>query len=292
MFVSSIGISTGKSLNFCKAGEFKAMLTGSLMVSFSFFTMKVISLIDREISASKLLGALCGALTTTPGLSTACELSNIATEEIMVGYGSTYLFGVTATVLFVQFVTRKEKTVHHQNEIIDRNEKRIGNLDVMILVACAIVLGTLFGNIKIFGFSLGNSGGMLCAGIIIGVIAKFFFPNKSIQPLVLTQFRNFGLVLFFVGNGIPAGMELHNGFDLKLLFYGAILTMIPIVVGFLLNKLIIRDRESATVIAGGMTSTPAIGLLVDKNPQISLGKYSLAYFGALITIVVLMRIGI
>ena len=70
------------------------------------------------------------------------------------------------------------------------------------------------------------------------------------------------------------------------------MTIVPIVVGYLLNKLIIRCRESATVIAGGMTSTPAIGLLVDKNPQISLGKYSLAYFGALITIVVLIRMGI
>ena len=292
LFVSSIGISTGKSLNFRKAGEFKAMLIGFLMVGFSFFTMKVISLIDRDISVSKLLGALCGALTTTPGLSTACELNNIATEEIVVGYGSTYLFGVIATVLFVQLITRKAETVHHQNEATDRDEKRTSNLNVMILVACAIVLGTLFGNINIFGFSLGNSGGMLCAGITIGLLAKFLFDNKSMQPLVLTQFRNFGLVLFFVGNGVPAGMELHNGFDLKILFYGAILTIVPIVVGYLLNKLIIGGRESATVIAGGMKSTPAIGLLVDKNPQISLGKYSLAYFGALITIVVLIRMGI
>ncbi len=292
LFVSSIGISTGKGLNFRKIGEFKAMLIGSLMVSFSFFTMKFISLIDKDISVSKLLGSLCGALTTTPGLSTACELSNIATEEITVGYGSTYLFGVIATVLFVQIVTRKKKKVQHQNELSDLDGKRISNLNVMILVASAIVLGTLFGNIKIFGFSLGNSGGVLCAGIIIGLLVKKFFPNKLIQPLALTQFKNLGLVLFFVGNGILAGMELHNGFDLKILFYGAILTIVPIAVGFLLNKVIIRDECSATVIAGGMTSTPAIGLLVDNNPQISLGEYSLAYFGALITIVVLIRMGI
>lgn len=99
-----------------------------------------------------------------------------------------------------------------------------------------------------------------------------------------------GLVLFFVGNGIPAGMQLTNGVEIKVIFYGVSLTIIPITVGVLLYKMFFSDRLSATTIAGGMTSTPAIGVLAEKYNNIPLSKYALAYFGALITIVILIRL--
>jgi hypothetical protein len=41
-----------------------------------------------------------------------------------------------------------------------------------------------------------------------------------------------------------------------------------------------------------MTSTPAIGVLTEKHRNISLSEYALAYFGALVTIVILIRTNI
>ena len=81
LFVSSIGIATGSILDFRKQKEIKAILIGSLMVASAFATMRIISLADKNIAISKLLGSLCGALTTTPGLSAACELKNVIQEE-------------------------------------------------------------------------------------------------------------------------------------------------------------------------------------------------------------------
>ena len=68
------------------------------------------------------------------------------------------------------------------------------------------------------------------------------------------------------------------------------MTIIPIISGTFLYKLFFKDRLPATTIAGGMTSTPAIGVLTEKHNDISLSKYALAYFGALITNIVLIRI--
>ena len=68
LFVSSIGLSTGGILDFRNKKDMKAIAIGSLMVCSAFVAMKIISAVDTNVSGSKLLGALCGALTTTPGL--------------------------------------------------------------------------------------------------------------------------------------------------------------------------------------------------------------------------------
>lgn len=289
LFVSSIGISTGSMIDFQQRKDIKAILVGSLMVASAFVTMKVIPLVDKNITVSKLLGSLCGALTTTPGLSAACELENIVTEDVVLGYGCTYLFGVIATVLFVQISTLKFNFVYEDNKKAQCNDNKAA-LYGLIQIASAIVLGGFLGNIKILGFSLGISGGTLCAGLIIGLFVKKISPSKVLTTKILSPFRNTGLVLFFVGNGIPAGAQISKGFDIKMILYGVLMTIIPIVFGTFLYKILFTDRLAAPTIAGGMTSTPAIGVLTEKNSNISLNKYTLAYFGALITIVLLIRL--
>ena len=290
LFVSSIGVSTGSILDFRIKKDIKAMLIGSLMVSSAFITMRIIILLDDKVTSSKLIGSLCGALTTTPGLSAACELENIVLEDVILGYGCTYIFGVLATVLFVQIITRKENIISEDNETLKvycENKAALGGL---IQLGCAVILGRLIGSIEFFNFSLGNSGGMLCSGITIGLIVKKYSNNKILTINELTPFRNIGLVLFFIGNGIPAGMQILSGFDVKMILYGAFMTLVPIGCGTILHKLFFNKGLVATTVAGGMTSTPAIGVLAEKYSNISLSKYMLAYFGALLTIVILIRV--
>ncbi|MBQ8203846.1 MAG: hypothetical protein IJZ75_06160 [Clostridia bacterium] len=292
LFISSIGVSTGSMLDLRKRNDINAMLIGSLMVIFAFVMMHIIYLIDGNIAISKLIGALCGALTTTPGLSAACELKNCIPEDVMLGYGCTYLFGVMATVLFVQITTRKLENSIIAEEKIESKIMSNAALSGIIQIGVTVILGRLIGGIEILNFSLGISGGMLCSGIVIGLFVKKVFPMKVLTTKLLAPFRNIGLVLFFVGNGIPAGMQVSEGIDGRIVFYGALMTVTPIVFGTLLYKFFFNDRLSATTIAGGMTSTPAVGVLVKKYSNISLSKYALAYFGALITIIILLRIRI
>lgn len=113
---------------------------------------------------------------------------------------------------------------------------------------------------------------------------------RSLSAEALAPFRNLGLVLFFVGNGIPAGMQLSDGIDARMIIYGVVLTLVPIGIGVFLHKIFFKDGSPATTIAGGMTSTPAIGVIVEKHPEISLTGYALSYFCALITTVFLIRL--
>lgn len=289
LFVSSIGLSTGGILDFCNKKDMNAIIIGFLMVSSSFATMKIISVVDTNISESILLGVLCGALTTTPGLSAACELENVVLKDIVLGYGCAYLFGVITTVLFVQVVSKKSSCIPNEENNGDELFENKCALHGLIQIGCVAVLGRTLGNMEIVGFSLGVSGGTLCAGILVGMIVKRMNPIKSLTTKMLTPFRNMGLIFFFVGNGISAGMQLTDGVELKMIFYGLLLTIVPIISGMCFCKFFFKDKSAATTIAGGMTSTPAIGVLVDKYNNISLDKYSLAYFGALMAIVILIR---
>ena len=289
LFVSSIGLSTGGILDFREKKDMKAIAIGSLMVCSAFVVMKIISLLDKNISESKLLGVLCGALTTTPGLSTACELQNIVSNDVILGYGCAYLFGVIATVLFVQAISNKSMDISNKKSEIKEPHENKCALHGLLQIGGVIVLGRAIGNIEIMNFSLGVSGGMLCVGIVVGVIVKKLFSTKSLTTTMVTPFRNMGLVLFFVGNGIPAGMQLTAGVELNMIFYGVLMTIVPIISGTVLYRLFFKDRLPATTIAGGMTSTPAIGVLAEKHNNISLSKYALAYLGALITTIFLIR---
>ena len=290
LFVSVIGITTGYSLDFKKKSDIKAALIGSLMIVCAFSTMKLIGVFDKGISTSELLGALCGALTTTPGLSAVCELESIVLEEAMVGYGCAYIFGVIFTVLFVQTITKKSTKINENNMYTVQEELLNNGLGSVIQIGFAILLGRLFGNINFWGFSIGNSGGVLCVGIVIGVIIKKWLRKEKANQESFNLLRDLGLVLFFVGKGIPAGMRLGYGFEIKMVLYGAIMTMIPIFAGALLYKIMFTDGLPATIISGGMTSTPAISVLLQKRCNIQLGRYSLAYAGALITIIFLIRL--
>lgn len=286
LFVSVIGISTGYSLKQGTRKEIPAVGIGSMMVVSAFITMRVIGEWDTTVSVSQLLGALCGALTTTPGLSAACEREYIVPEELISGYGCAYFSGVTAVVLFVQIAVRKSvKGV--ENGSTDKAFCDHSAMNGIIQTGVVILLGRLIGGIEVCGFSLGDSGGMLCVGIAAGTVIQKHLPKKSVSEQSMQLLRSLGLVLFFVGNGIPAGMRL-GAVEFRLLLYGIMMSLIAIAVGAVLCRLAFRDSVAA-VVAGGMTSTPAVAALMQKQKDVPLSRYSFAYVGALITIIVLMR---
>ncbi len=74
LFVSIIGLQTGFSIKNHSKSSVLAFVIGSLMSLSGVAMMILLSLLDKSISYSSLLGILCGSLTSTPGLSSVCEL--------------------------------------------------------------------------------------------------------------------------------------------------------------------------------------------------------------------------
>lgn len=294
LFISTIGITAGYTIN---SQSRKAWVTAGIgcgMGIAGLLTMWLLSVLDTSFSFSLLLGVFCGALTTTPGLSAACELGNVLTEEVVLGYGSAYIVGVFLTIFFVQFVADREKSISFTTGQNPTDENDKGGQNPLVLIGVAIIFGNIFGAIKIpwFRFSLGSSGGMLCSSLLLGysLQRQHLFKRPSVQEL--SQYKNFGLALFFVGNGIPAGIKMQSDLSVKAVIYAGIITVSTLLVGYVL-AMALKKRLSVTVssvIAGGMTSTPAIGVLVEKGQGVSLSQYSYAYLGALLTIIVGIRL--
>ena len=116
-------------------------------------------------------------------------------------------------------------------------------------------------------FSLGTSGGPLISGLIFGYIGHIGMIDLKIETHNLIEMREFGLVLFLLGAGTAAGsglVEIVMEHGLNLFFYGALMTMGPLVVGYFFAHKVIKLSifDSLGAICGGMTSTPALGTLI------------------------------
>ena len=296
VFVSAVGISAGYSVS--RAEIFKKLLSffiGASIVSSGILLAFLVIHLDADVSRSVLIGILCGSMTSTPGMAAANDLPDIDTASVGLGYGSSYLFGVLITVLSVQLIAKKEKckTEDKHNACIGNNSNVATDLFAGSLsqISLAVLLGSLVGKISIplTGVSIGSSGGELLVGILVGMMIRRLLP-KHIAKTEIAFLRHIGLVLFLSGTGFRSGLTASGSLEPRWLFYGFCFSALPVMIGFLLGKMFrFSPARIAHVVAGGMTSTPAIGVLSEKT-DVDYIMYSNVYLGALIAMVLEIRL--
>jgi len=243
------------------------------------------SIQEQDGFVAMIVGLLSGSLTSTPAFSAA--KATVAEEYqalVSVGHGIAYIFGVIGVVLFVQLIPKLNKANMDEERaklvIKDEGEKKsfagkLFEIDHMGIAAfsLAAILGTLIGQIKIplsadglsgTCFSLTTTGGCLLVSLLMGHFSRI--GKVSIMPAnsTLKLFRELGLVLFLVGAGIPGGAEFVENFDAMYFVYGIIMTIVPMIVGYLFAKYVLKLSllNNLGSITGGMTSTPALGTLI------------------------------
>lgn len=291
LFVSVIGLQTGFSIKNNSKKSLICFLIGFLMSLSGVLTMLLISTLDQTISYPSLLGILCGALTSTPGLSSVCDLIGNSNSEAIWGYGCSYIFGVILVVLCVNLFTpktynqpqSKPKTITQTSQIYPE----------IVLICITAMLGYILGNlnIPILNISIGSTACDLIIGLLIGYILKKFFVTTQISHQVFDSFRNLGLSLFFVGNGLTTGMKALK-LDTRIVTYGMFITLSAILIGWLLCKLLLSKQRLHTgfVIAGGMTSSPAYGAISSQATELSVNCFSFAYFGSLLSLIAAIQV--
>ncbi len=172
--------------------------------------------------------------------------------------------------------------------------------------AVAVVLGILLGSVKIpltgagysgSCFSLGMTGGPLIMALILAHFGHIGPMNMRVNTQLLKIFREFGLVLFLLGAGIEGGVQLveqiqNSQYGVMIVLYGfiagVIITLIPMVVGYIFARKICKLPLLSTLgsITGGMTSTPALGTLIAvAGTDDVAGAYASTYPIALVLIV-------
>lgn len=307
LFVTAIGLTAGPDFFHVLSKKNMAYMVLGIIIILSSGAMAVlIYILDKTINPSMMVGLLTGALTSTPGLTAAKEMANISNaDDIVAGYGTAYIFGVIGVVLFVQIIPfifqdgtrsneKKEIISHVHEDITKKNYIRIDS-DGIFTFLLTIVVGYIIGAIRIpcVNFSFGTSGGTLIAGLIIGNLGHIGKFDCHIRKEELQLLRHLGLVLFLSGSGIPAGVNFLKKAQYLYFLYGMVLTLLPMFVGFLIAYYVFHLDliECLGTITGGMTSTPALGiLLANTGSDKAMNAYAATYPMAMVTIVILAKV--
>ena len=268
---------------------------------------------NQDGFVAMIVGILSGALTSTPAFSAA--KATVAAEYmglVSVGHGIAYIFGVVGKVLFIQLIPRIEKADMEKERALllpvasveeKKNEKNLFSLDAAGLApfALAAMLGTVVGQIKIplsangfegTCFAMTTTGGCLFVSLLFGHFGRI--GKLSILPptKTLKLLRELGLVLFLAGAGIPGGAEFVACFDPIYFLYGAVMTVIPLILAYLFAKLVLKMGllNNLGAITGAMTSTPALGTLISTAGTEDVATaYAATYPIALITVVLVSQ---
>ena len=137
----------------------------------------------------------------------------------------------------------------------------------------AVALGILLGSVRIplpggAEFSLGTAGGPLIVSLLFGHFAHAGAVDLSVSKPMLKVLRELGLMLFLVGAGVQGGagfVETLKTEGVMLFVHGALMTIAPMIVGYFVATKVLKMSllNGLGAITGGMTSTPALGTLID-----------------------------
>ena len=260
-FVTSVGFIAGPKFfrNF-KLNATSYILLGVIIIAAGALTcVGVITLLGVPDDIS--VGMMAGALTSTPGLAAALDATG--SEAASVGYGIAYPFGVVGVVLFVQLIPKLLKTDMAAERAKFEAASNVGEEEFKKTKKEELFYADSMGAV----FSLGTSGGPLIAGLILGHFGKIGKLSVKVEKHVLECLREFGLALFLIGAGVQAGagfVEILKEQGLLLFVYGALMTLIPMLLGYVFASKVLKLSLFNTLgsICGGMTSTPALGTLI------------------------------
>ena len=326
LFVTSVGFIAGPKFFANMKKNFKSyvllgiviILAGGLSAVACIMMGKVVgfgsSIETSEGFTAMIVGLLSGSLTSTPAFSAA--KSTVAPEYtslVSVGHGIAYIFGVIGVVLFVQIIPKltkanmeeerakisgaqeTEKVKKFTGKLLELDEHGFGAF------ALAAVFGVIVGKIMIpltanglsgNCFSLTTTGGCLLVSLVFGHFGRI--GKLSIMPKqsTLKLFRELGLMLFLIGAGIPGGAEFVANFDPMYFVYGAIMTIFPMIIGYLFAKYVLKLSllNNLGSLTGGMTSTPALGTLINTaGTEDVAAAYASTYPIALIAVVLVSQ---
>ena len=320
LFVTSVGFIAGPSFFGDLKKNFKSyILLGLIIIVIGglscaaciWFDYKVFDRPLEEISAM-LVGLLSGSLTSTPAFSaakatvtdSALFTANQLEDIVAVGHGIAYLFGVIGVVLFVQLVPKFEKAdmeVERQklSESAPEAPSKLSGTEMELdpLGFCAFslvaILGVLVGSFKFGNFSLTTTGGCLILALVFGHFQKIGKICIMPKTETLQVFRELGLMLFLIGAGVAGGASFVKYFEWVYFIYGIIMTMLPMIIGFIFAKFVLKLNllNNLGSICGGMTSTPALGTLIGtaKTEKVA-GAYASTYPIALVAVVLVSQI--
>lgn len=323
LFVTAVGFIAGPKF----FGNMKKNLTSYVLLGFIIILAGGLSAVtciyigratgvtsDPKELTAMMAGLLSGALTSTPAFSAAKATVGAQYEDIVaVGNGIAYIFGVIGVVLFVQLIPkivkadmdaeREKLTQATDDESKKTSVVKLIDMDSFGIMpfALAAIIGTVVGMIKVplssaglsgTTFSLTTTGGCLLTSLVFGHFNRIGKINIMPPVATLKVLRELGLMLFLIGAGVAGGAKFIEYFQPVYFLYGVIMTLLPMVIGYIFAKYVLKMNLLNTLgsITGGMTSTPALGTLINvaKTEDVA-AAYAATYPIALIAVVLVSQ---
>lgn len=310
LFVTSVGLIAGPTFFKNLVKNFKSyVLLGLIIIASGAGTCALITLFAPGMNSAMSTGLLSGALTSTPAFAAAQEAlaDSEIYDQIAVGHGVAYPFGVIGVVLFVQIIPKlmkadiaKERALLEAGSSDNKKEfkGKLFEMDKFGLGAMAltILLGIVLGSINIplgnkQSFNLGTTGGPLIMGLIFGHFGRIGKLSLKVKQEVLSIFQELGLILFLIGAGVDGGRKFVSTlgeYGPVLFLWGALMTLVPLLLGFIVAKYVLKMSlfNNLGSLTGGMTSTPALGALINVSGTSNVASaYAATYPIALIAVV-------
>ncbi|WHH60619.1 hypothetical protein [Petroclostridium sp. X23] len=312
IFVVAVGLLAAKDMGpVLKKYGIKFSILGILITFTGALVCYIMAVLMPGQNPFEVTGAYTGALTSSPGLGAALEVTakygREAQAAVGVGYAVAYPFGVLAVIIGVQLFPKifgipvKEEIEMYRKSIRefsvkeDLMEKPQHKFDLLAFFVTCMV-GYIIGSIKIYMgplgfFSLGSTGGVLIAALSLGYIGKIGILNFRMDSKMLEVLRDVSLVFFLAIVGLKYGFSafdtlLSGGYYLVLVsLFSSLAAMF---IGFIVGRYVFKINWVLLVgaLCGGMTSTPGLGVAIDSiNSDEPAAGYGAAYPAALFSMV-------
>lgn len=105
IFFATVGLNYGYSaLDLIRVSGIQLLILGSFTTFISIGAGYLVGSKVLKLSLVNIIGAICGSMTSTPGLCAAME--SVDSDEVVTGYGGAYPFGLFFKIVFINILFR------------------------------------------------------------------------------------------------------------------------------------------------------------------------------------------
>lgn len=154
--------------------------------------------------------------------------------------------------------------------VVKKDTESVHETDLFAF-SVGLALGVLVGMIKVpvtphLNLGLGIAGGPLIMGLLFGHFGRFGNMVGRMPKAAMLITGELGLFFFLATAGCAAGISFFHVLaaeGISLILCGAAITIVPILAAIIVGRYILKLNFLVLLgmICGGMTSTPAIGIL-------------------------------
>ncbi|OON98201.1 MAG: hypothetical protein ATN36_01145 [Epulopiscium sp. Nele67-Bin005] len=311
VYVGALTSSPGLGAALEAAGEHASMYASTYETQDDKVRAEILEVIDPT-------GALTIQNTTTLTKEQQSAFVTNATGSVGVGYAVAYPFGVIMVILGTNLLAKVFNIDIEEEKKLFRREmaqarqgskaKEIPITNFSVISFCTVCLvGVFLGAIKVnFGWigfiSLGTTGGVLIAGLVLGYIGKIGPMSFRMDPKALSLIRELALSFFLSIVGLKYGNLALNavmGSGLTLAMTALAVGFVAMTVGFVLGRFVFKINwvMLSGAICGGMTSAPGLGACIkavdSDEPAMGYGAtYPFALLGMILFTIVLNKLPI